>query len=99
MFMHVCDFLTEEHQKYMFTLINRKNYGVVENVNKFKREVVRFNDFSATLVHSDFEHCKFASVRTLRTINTTTRRLTAIVDAKIERAKEEQWLRSSSSMH
>jgi hypothetical protein len=36
MFMSKCDQLAEEHEKFMFKLINRKNFGDDEIVLKFK---------------------------------------------------------------
>jgi len=68
MFMNFCDSLVEEHQKYVFTLVRNKNYGVPEHVDKFKCEMLRFNHFSAILAHIDFEHCKYFAVRALRDI-------------------------------
>ena len=47
----VCDRLTEDHTQYMYTLVNRKNYGIQENVDKFKTEVVKFNPLIINLTH------------------------------------------------
>ena len=52
----------------MFTLVHKKNYGVQENVDKFREELLRFNHFSAVLAHNDYEHAKFTSVRALRDV-------------------------------
>ena len=35
MFMAKCDQLVEEHEKFMYKLINRKDFGDEDNVNKF----------------------------------------------------------------
>lgn len=91
MFLNACEVLVEEHQKFMFTLVNRKNYAIQENVDKFKEELVRFNHFSAIVAHIEFDHCKFFAVRVQREIHKQSRRLCEIVDTKIQRVLEEQW--------
>jgi hypothetical protein len=59
MFMNLCDKLSEEHTKFMFTLVHRKNFGIEENVNKFKYELLRYNHLTSILGHLEFEHCKY----------------------------------------
>ena len=60
--------LSEEHTKFMHTLTNRKNFGIQENVDKFKTEVVRFNELSASLVHCTYDHCAFRAIQGQRGI-------------------------------
>ena len=68
MCMNLCDSLVDEHQKYVSTLVWKKNYGDQANLDKFKEEMLRFNHFSAVLAHMDFEHCKYYSIRALRDV-------------------------------
>ena len=98
MMMNLCDRLSEEHQKFMFSLVSRKNYSQSETVDKFKSELLRMNELSSVLAHQDFEHCKFYSVRALRENQRYTRRLCEVVDHKIERAMDYQWQRSGASL-
>ena len=51
MFMAKCDQLAEEHEKFMYKLINRKNFGEDEIVEKFKQEIKTFNHLNSVLAH------------------------------------------------
>jgi hypothetical protein len=98
MICNLCDRLGEEHQRFMFTLVHKKNFTVQENLDKFKTELLRFNQLSSILAHQDFEHCKYHSVRALREMQRNTRRLCEVVDHKIERALDQQWQKNGASL-
>ena len=98
MMMKMCDFLVEEHNRFMYTLVKKTNFLMEENMNKFKSEVVLFNHFSSVLAHIEFDQCKYFAQKALREIQRNTRRLCEIVEHKVERAKEEMWLRNSQNI-
>lgn len=98
MMMKMCDFLVEEHNRFMYTLVKKTNFLMEENMNKFKSEIVLFNHFSSVLAHIEFDQCKYFAQKALREIQRNTRRLCEIVEHKVERAKEEMWLRNSQNI-
>ena len=93
-----CDQLIEEHQRFMFTLVHKKNFAVQENIHKFREELMRFNHFSSVLAHHNFEYASYKSIRALRDVQRWSRRLCEIVDRKIEYALDNQWQKSSTSI-
>lgn len=61
MIMKSCDFLVEEHNRFMYTLIKKTSFLIEENMAKFKSEIVLFNHFSSILAHIEFDQCKYFS--------------------------------------
>lgn len=59
MVMRSCDFLVEEHNRFMYTLVKKTNFLLEENMAKFKYEIVLFNHFSSVLAHIEFDQCKY----------------------------------------
>lgn len=98
MVYNLCDSLTDEHTKFMFTLVNRVDYGKEENVDKFKQEILLFNELAAVLSHWQFDQCRFHAQKAMKEIRRNEKRLCEICDIKIERAEELKWARSSGSM-
>lgn len=82
----------------MYTLIKKANFLIPEIMTKFKQELLLFNNFSSILAHLEFDQCKYASQKCLREIQRNTRRLCEIVESKVERAKEELWLKNSQNI-
>lgn len=91
MVMNVCEKLSEEHQKFCFSLVSRKNYNDEEVVDKFKHEITRFNHFGKTLTHNDYSFCRYHAIRAQRESQRSARRLCEIVDHKLERVAERAW--------
>ena len=96
---NLCKSLTEEHEKFMFTHVQKVDFGNEKNLDKFKEEILVFNEFASIFSHYEFDHCKFQASKAMRDLRGIEKKLCQIADRKIERAEEIRWDKSSGSLH
>lgn len=51
--------LTEEHTKFMMGITIKVDFGKDENVDKFRQELLVYNEFTAVMQSWPFDHVKF----------------------------------------